>query len=174
MLPGARTLSLSALVVAALVLAALGCGSEGPPAALSCGAGPPEIDVAAGLGADFGPVADGGRLYVRCGGQGLRHIQLQVRASGVAPLCRVAATLVSADTGEVYGQAGPPWSLPFHNVDAGEACESPTLLLIVGAPSTALADKEAILTVGVTDSEGRAPVLTRRVIIDTSRMACSS
>lgn len=151
-----------------------GClGGDGSPPATSCGTGTPAIQIWSGLDLDvFAPLHDGDRVYVRCGGQGLRHVRFRVRAAGLAVRFHMSARLRDRSSALV---AETPASAPESTFrDAGGVCESPDHLLIVGPPSRDIADEPADLYVRVADADGREVTARVAVVIDTDHMGCET
>jgi len=161
----------AAQVLAVAAAVGYGCGCQGAPPAGSgdCGAPPAVLEVGSGRGS-FTPVADGDRIYVVCGSQGGKHVDLQLRAIGVATRFRFAAMLTDAITGLSLASTTPTNTFVLRPVQSG--CQSETLPLLVQAPGPDITDRDAVLDVRITDETGETAVDSRRVVIDTSRAPC--
>ncbi|MEK6607653.1 MAG: hypothetical protein AABZ30_08335 [Myxococcota bacterium] len=158
------------LPLLALAVALAACGQEADSLASSCGEGEPALELLTGYGDLAWPVEEGGAVQVHCGSQGLRHVQIQLVATGVTPTYRYAASLRDFESGEIYGESAPSVTARFYQVDG--ACRSHQILLVIDALSSAIEGRSAILAARIDDEDGRAIAIERRVTLDTSRMHC--
>lgn len=167
-------LSRAATLVVANSLAGVAASCSDDPREsrpVDCGPPPAAFEVGTGTRA-FEAIADGDRVFARCGSQGGRHVDIQLRATGVAgPTAQYSATLADRTTGRLIAVSGGPRSFRFHAVD--DSCYSPDGLRVVIMPATAdIADHEAILHAEITDQDGLALSDSRNVVIDVSLVWC--
>lgn len=90
--------TMRALVSAIALGTSLASCAEGP-AAFVGDAGPPTLEVGTDDGSGFVPVADGDTLLLAMGCQGLQHVTLALRTSGIDPRASLVELRLSREDG---------------------------------------------------------------------------
>lgn len=151
---------------------AAGCGGGNGPAAVSCGPAPASIDIGSGE-KTFLPLADGDKVYIVCGGQGLRHVWLRFRAQGLSRRYRVTSKILEVGTDRqlafLLPTPGGGMFTDFMLVDGH--CESDSFTVIVDPPTAEANGREAMFQAQVFDDQGAEVTAQKRVVVDGS-MAC--
>lgn len=164
---GVRRLASAALATG---LSLPGCGEE-PPGPPNCGSGPASLEVGTGSSV-FTPIADGDLVFVKCGSQGGRHIDIQLRALGVAPRFTLRASLTDLVSGNLLGTTAPRSSYRFKA--APDGCVAPDgFFVVIGPASESIRDRQAILDAEITDCAGTNLRDQRQVVLDLSMAPCA-
>lgn len=157
----------------ALSLSLLACA---PPSPMSDG-GPADagaLTLALGTGqTTFTPIDEGDTLLLAHGCQGLQHVWIALRATGIAPRgVHLTLSLARADDGVVVS-APLQIALTFTPGPAGAYDELTGLMLVVPVPADALGHP-LVVRADIVDRDGRATFATRGVSIAWGTQICGT